>query len=59
MLEANWFATNVPETESVIFYAFVGKEKVDHLFQLAEEFNKVQEALSHIHIAVLNIEKSN
>ncbi len=55
----NWFASEVNETESILFYAFVKKENVDHLFNLISEFNSVQESLSHIHIAVLNIEKSN
>ncbi|MDR7210261.1 hypothetical protein [Flavobacterium piscis] len=55
----NWFASEVNETESILFYAFVKKENVDQLFQLVDEFNTVQEPLSQIRIAVLNIEKSN
>jgi nitrogen regulatory protein PII len=55
----NWFASEVNETESILFYAFVKKENVDQLFKLITEFNTAQESLSHIHIAVLNIEKSN
>lgn len=55
----NWFASEVNETESILFYAFVKKENVDQLFHLIGEFNALQESLSHIHIAVLNIEKSN
>ena len=55
----NWFAAEVNETESILFYAFVKKENVEHLFNLITEFNAGQESLSHIHIAVLNIEKSN
>lgn len=55
----NWFASDVNETESILFYAFVKKENVDHLFNLISEFNALQETLSHIHIAILNIEKSN
>ena len=57
-LEANWFAANIQETESVLFYAFVKEEKVDGLFELVNEFNIEQDSLSHIHVAVLNIEKS-
>ncbi|HNP32920.1 MAG TPA: hypothetical protein PKN96_06480 [Flavobacterium sp.] len=57
--QENWFASEVNETESILFYAFVKKENVDHLFNLISEFNTTQESLSHIHIAVLNIEKSN
>ncbi|WP_162127953.1 hypothetical protein [Flavobacterium phycosphaerae] len=55
----NWFAAEVNETESILFYAFVKKENVDLLFTLINEFNGVQESQSHIHIAILNIEKSN
>lgn len=58
-IESNWFATNMQENESVLFYAFVPKENVDIVFDLTSEFNDKQETLSHIHLAVLNIEKSN
>lgn len=58
-LENNWFASEINETESILFYAFVKKENVDLLFDLVCSFNSKQEILSHIHIAVLNIEKSN
>jgi len=58
-LEANWFATDRQETESVLFYAFVDKEKVDELFGMVKYFNIEQISKSNIHIAVLNIEKSN
>lgn len=55
----NWFAAEVNETESILFYAFIKKENVDHLFNLISKFNDLQASLSHIHIAILNIEKSN
>ncbi len=57
-LEANWFATDMQETESVLFYAFVENEKVDVLFDMVKEFNIEQVSKSNIHIAVLNIERS-
>lgn len=56
-LEANWFATNMQETESVLFYAFVNQEKVDGLFEMVKDFNVHQVTKSNIHIAVLNIER--
>jgi nitrogen regulatory protein PII len=56
-MEANWFATTMQETESVLFYAFVKKDKVDALFELIGAFNKEQVTQSNIHIAVLNIER--
>ena len=56
-LEANWFATNMQETESILFYAFVNEEKVDVLFDMVKEFNTEQVSKSNIHVAVLNIER--
>lgn len=58
-VESNWFGSEMNETDSILFYAFTAKEKVDALFELVEYFNIEQESLSRIHIAVLNIEKSN
>ena len=47
------------KSESILFYAFVKKENVDMFFESINEFNAKQETLSHIHVAVLVIEKSN
>ncbi len=56
-LEANWFAANEQEMESILFYAFVNEEKVDGLFKMVKEFNTEQVSKSNIHVAVLNIER--
>jgi hypothetical protein len=56
-LTDNWFASELNERESVIFYAFVPKANVDKVFDLVAEFNELQETVSHIHLAMLNIEK--
>ena len=58
-LENNWFAAEINESESVLFYAFVQKGNVDKVFDLVSEFNEKQESLSHIHLAMVNIERSN
>lgn len=58
-VETNWFASEMNETESILFFAFVAKENVDKLFELVNEFNDKQETLSHIHVAILNVEKQN
>ena len=58
-IESNWFAGDMNETESILFYAFVKKENIDPLFDLVNDFNAKQATKSNIHIAVLNIEKSN
>jgi hypothetical protein len=47
------------ETDSLLFYAFVKKDNVDLLFDLVTGFNEKQETESKIHLAVVNIEKSN
>ncbi|MFN8324501.1 MAG: hypothetical protein U0T80_01935 [Flavobacteriaceae bacterium] len=56
---SNWFGTEMNENESVIFFAFIPKENEVKVFELVDEFNKNQETLSQIHVAVLKIEKSN
>jgi hypothetical protein len=56
---SNWFGTEMNENRSVIFFAFIPKENEIKVFELVDMFNKNQETLSQIHIAVLKIEKSN
>lgn len=58
-IESNWFGTEMNENESMLYYAFIKKEKVDFFFELVEIFNSEQQTRTHVHIAVLNIEKSN
>ncbi|MFM6954143.1 MAG: hypothetical protein ACKOWL_04085 [Sphingobacteriaceae bacterium] len=58
-LDANWFASEAVETPSVLFYAFVAKGYVELLFNLVEDFNSSQETASRVHVAILQIEKSN
>ena len=55
----NWFASDMNESQSIIFYAFVKKEKADQLFNAVSKFNEQQKTLSKVHVVVLNIEKSN
>ena len=57
-IESNWFANEMHETESILFYAFVKRENVDFFMNSVESFNTKQETLSRVHVAVLNIEKS-
>jgi hypothetical protein len=56
---SNWFASEMNESESILFYAFVNKENVDMFFNLVAVFNAEQHNASRVHVAVLNIEKSN
>ena len=55
---SNWFAGETNERESLLFYAFVKKENVDHVFSLVEKFNNGQETLSKVHLVVMDIERS-
>ena len=55
----NWFASDMNESQSILFYAFVPKEKCDHLFNDVAKFNEQQRTTSKVHVVVLNIEKSN
>jgi hypothetical protein len=58
-IDSNWFAAEYNETESLLFYAFARAEEVDRVFNLINTFNAKEETLSQIHVAVVNIEKSN
>lgn len=58
-LDDNWFASDAIETPSVLFYAFVNKGYVELLLNLVDAFNSSQESASRVHVAVLQIEKSN
>ena len=58
-VESNWFSSEMNQTQSILFYAFVKKENVDKLFNLVQEFNSKQKTMSKIHLAIINIEKSN
>lgn len=58
-VETNWFGAEMNETQSVLFYALVPHENVSLLMNLVNQFNEKQEAKSHIHIAVLNVEQTN
>lgn len=58
-LSTNWFGTEMPENDSVIFYAFVAKANSTFLFDAVAKFNEQQESLSNIHVAVINIEQTN
>jgi hypothetical protein len=55
----NWFATEMNENESILFYAFVPSENVALVFNSINEFNAKQETTSKIHVATVNIENSN
>jgi len=58
-LEANWFASSTGERLAVLFYAFVEKTITDEVIAHIEERNSEQETLSQIHVAVMDIKRTN
>ena len=58
-IESNWFGSELHETESTLFYAFVPKSNCEAIVDAVNKFNAQQESRSHIHLAVLAIEQSN
>ena len=58
-IESNWFGSEMNETDSVVFYAFILQQNLDTLFDEITQFNKNQETISKVHLAVLSVEKCN
>ena len=54
----NWFASDVTESNSLMFMAFVEDEKMDEVCGKVKNFNAKQEFQSKVHVVTLNIEKS-
>lgn len=58
-IETNWFGSELNLNASLIFNIILKDELTPNLFKLVEEFNNKNTTESRIHIAILNIEKSN
>lgn len=58
-MQSNWFASEVGESPSVLFYVITEKEKTQEVIGLIDEFNSEQETASAIHIVALDIINSN
>jgi hypothetical protein len=58
-IQSNWFASDMNETDSILFYAFVKNVNGDLFFDQVSIFNSRLKTQSRIHVAILNIEKSN
>ena len=58
-VEDNWFGSEINETDSVVFYAFILQHHLDALIETINTFNKNQEFVSKVHLAVLSVEKYN
>lgn len=58
-VSSNWFASEMNENQSIMFYSFAEEEKTDLLFKYVNEFNETQKTISKVHVVLLNVEKSN
>ena len=58
-IEDNWFGSEISETESVVFYAFILQQNLDTLFDEVSTFNKNQKSVSKVHLAVLTVDQYN
>jgi hypothetical protein len=58
-IEDNWFGSEIIETDSVVFYAFILQQNLDTLFDEVSTFNKNQKSVSKVHLAVLTVDQYN
>lgn len=58
-INSNWFGTEMNESESVLFIAFVDNSMVDKLFEKVDHFNAVESLKTKLHIASISIDKMN
>lgn len=58
-VETNWFGSELKETDSIVFYAFILQQNLDTLFEEVTAFNAKQKTISKVHLAVLSVEKYN
>lgn len=56
-IESNWFGSEMNETESILFYAFVEENCIEQLIIEIEKFNNEQHSHSKIHLVTLAIDK--
>ena len=58
-LNSNWFGTEIHQSESVIFIAFIHESLLNKLFEHTNSFNETLSSTSRIHISTLSVERSN
>ena len=58
-IEDNWFGSEISETDSIVFYAFILQQNLDTLFDEVSTFNKNQKSVSKVHLAVLTVDQYN
>tara|TARA_R110002051_G_scaffold324743_1_gene423395 strand:- start:70 stop:375 length:306 start_codon:yes stop_codon:yes gene_type:complete len=57
LMASNWFSATKSGNESIMFFSFTNKEKIDGLFMIIEEFNNNLETNNPIRAVVVPIEK--
>lgn len=55
----NWFGSEMNETPSIMFYAFLNENQTALLFQSVTSFNASQKVSTKIHFASLTIDQIN
>ena len=58
-VETNWFGTEMNETDSVVFYAFILQQNLESLFEEVNQFNKREKTMSKVHLVVFSVEQYN
>ena len=57
LMASNWFSGVKSGNESIMFFSFTKKEKIDDLFNLIEEFNNNLETNNPLKAIVVPVEK--
>ena len=57
LMASNWFSAGKSRNESIMFFSFTTKEKIDGLFSIIEEFNNNLETNNPIKAIVIPVEK--
>lgn len=57
LMDSNWFSAGKIGNESIMFFSFTNKDKIDDLFKIIEEFNNHVETNNPIKAIVVPIEK--
>ena len=57
LMASNWFSSEKLGNESIMFFSFTNKEKIDNLFNLIEEFNNNLETNNPLKAIVVPVER--
>ncbi|MBT4413375.1 MAG: hypothetical protein HOC83_04735 [Polaribacter sp.] len=57
LMGSNWFSAGKSGNESIMFFSFTNKDKIDDLFKIIQEFNNHVETNNPIKAIVVPVEK--